>query len=380
MASSFDAKLRIRHYGAPPPCRPTTAGGIEIKQRSIGSHKSGGRCYTKPSRCAVDMTSKLRTGRRVVVRRSAALGGVDLRPSTALVTREDALRRREEDAGLRVTFDARVRARDRTSDLSIDGENRFIVHPDLSVLEVSQRSGAHWLPSSSPQQPAARADVEVLPERDAFERKPRSLFHSIDDDLYEWSPIMTSLKRSSTARGPDGHTFSVADITLAMVCFSVLCAVSDSPTGDPSRHLVQPELFQSSCTGAWSVAGDAHRRLNIARAFSLVARCRSSVPQRGERDTRRRLHLSSRWRSGWRRALGSHTWRSRGRRHLRRDHFIMDTLRLVQARRQSQRSRCKCSRPDYTALLDDIVRAVGIDATTCERRVDTRRRPRRVAL
>jgi hypothetical protein len=111
----------------------------------------------------------------------------DLRPTTAVGYIRDALVGREEDAGLRVTFDSRVRARDRDLDLSVDSENRFIIHPDLSVLEVKVNERVpFWLTEL-----IARNNLQLVriskycQSIDAFEKAPRSLFHSIDEDLYE---------------------------------------------------------------------------------------------------------------------------------------------------------------------------------------------------
>ena len=136
----------------------------------------------------------------------------------------EAIVGREADAGLRVTFDARVRARDRDLDLAVEGENRFIVHPDLRVMEVKVNERVpYWLTEL-----IARNNLQLVrmskycQSVEAFDGKPRSLFHSPTKTSTKWSPIMTLAQAIFDGFEDLTGTFSVADITMAMVLSFVL--------------------------------------------------------------------------------------------------------------------------------------------------------------
>ena len=187
----FRRKLRIRHYGPPHTLSADTPVWVEIKQRlnRVTQKRRARLRYDQAVElCAGHEIADCETGDRAVVEEVQRLvGDFDLRPSTAIGYTREALVGREEDAGLRVTFDARIRARDRDLDLSVEAENRFIVHPDLTVLEVKVNERVpYWLTEL-----IARNNLQLVrmskycQSVDAFERKPRSLFHSADEDLYE---------------------------------------------------------------------------------------------------------------------------------------------------------------------------------------------------
>jgi len=187
----FRRKLRIRHYGPPGTLSADTPVWVEIKQR-VNRVTQKRRARLGYGQAVVlcaghDIDGCEPADETVVDEVQRLVGEWDLRPSTAIGYTRDAFVGREEDAGLRVTFDARIRARDRDLDLSVDGENRFVVHPDLTVLEVKVNERVpYWLTEL-----IARNNLQLVrmskycQSVDAFERKPRSLFHSIDDDLYE---------------------------------------------------------------------------------------------------------------------------------------------------------------------------------------------------
>jgi SPX domain protein involved in polyphosphate accumulation len=187
----FRRKLRIRHYGGPHTLSADTLVWVEIKQRfnRVTQKRRARLRYDQAVElCAGHEIAGCETADGAVVEEVQRLvGDFDLRPSTAIGYTREALVGREEDAGLRVTFDARIRARDRDLDLSVEGENRFIVHPDLTVLEVKVNERVpYWLTEL-----IARNNLQLVriskycQSVDAFERKPRSLFHSVDEDLYE---------------------------------------------------------------------------------------------------------------------------------------------------------------------------------------------------
>jgi hypothetical protein len=187
----FRRKLRIRHYGAPHELSPETPTWVEIKQRlnrvtqkrraRLPYHQAVALCAGR------DIDGCDERDESLVEEVQRLVGDFDLHPSTAIGYTRRAFVGREEEAGLRVTFDVRVRARDRDLDLSVDGENRFIVHPDLAVLEVKVNERVpYWLTEL-----IARNNLQLVrmskycQSVEAFERVPRSLFHSIDEDLYE---------------------------------------------------------------------------------------------------------------------------------------------------------------------------------------------------
>jgi hypothetical protein len=189
----FRRKLRIRHYGAPHELTPDTPTWVEIKQRinrvtqkrraRLPYHQAVALCAGR----AVDLGECDPRDVSVVEDVQRLVSESDLRPSTTIGYTREALVGREEDAGLRVTFDVRIRARDRDLDLAVDGENRFIVHPDLGVLEVKVNERVpFWLTEL-----IARNNLQLVrmskycQSVEAFGRAPRSLFHSIDEDLYE---------------------------------------------------------------------------------------------------------------------------------------------------------------------------------------------------
>ena len=190
----FRRKLRLRHYGPPHELSLDTPTWVEIKQRinRVTQKRRARLPYEQAiALCAGRAIDGCVPGDEAVVEEVQRLvGDFDLRPSTAIGYTRDAFVGREEDAGLRVTFDVRVRARDRDLDLSVDGENRFIIHPDLCVLEVKVNERVpYWLTEL-----IARTNLQLVriskycQSVDAFSRTPRSLFHSIDEDLYEMEP------------------------------------------------------------------------------------------------------------------------------------------------------------------------------------------------
>jgi hypothetical protein len=188
----FRRKLRIRHYGSPHTLSADTPVWVEIKQRlnRVTQKRRARLQYSDAvALCAGLEIDGCEAGDSAVVEEVERLvSDFALRPITAIGYIRDALVGREEDAGLRVTFDTRIRARDRDLDLSVEGENRFIVHPDLCVLEVKVNERVpYWLTEL-----IARNNLQLVrmskycQSVDAFERKPRSMFHSLDEDLYEW--------------------------------------------------------------------------------------------------------------------------------------------------------------------------------------------------
>ena len=88
------------------------------------------------------------------------------------------------DLGLRVTLDHKVSGRDRDFDLRAEAENRFIIRPDLAVMEVKVNERApYWVTDM-----AARHDLQVqriskyCQSIEAHGLAPRSLFHAPEEE------------------------------------------------------------------------------------------------------------------------------------------------------------------------------------------------------
>ena len=69
-----------------------------------------------------------------------------LRPIAVVGYVREAFFGQDEDSGLRVTIDSRIRGRDRDLDLRWQGENRYIIPPHLSVVEMKVNERVpYWL-------------------------------------------------------------------------------------------------------------------------------------------------------------------------------------------------------------------------------------------
>jgi SPX domain protein involved in polyphosphate accumulation len=183
----FRRKLRIRHYGDRFGVTDDTVVHVEIKQRV--NRVTQKRRVALPYRLA----RQLCDGRTMVAHEpgqraflAEVLGlvsGLDLRPTAMTGYQRQAYVGRDSNLGLRVTLDHRVRGRDRDFDLGADAENRFIVPPHRSVLEVKANDRVpYWLTDL-----AARSNLTVVriskycQSVEAFGRAPRSVFHISPD-------------------------------------------------------------------------------------------------------------------------------------------------------------------------------------------------------
>ena len=187
----FRRKLRIRHYGPPHTLSADTPVWVEIKQRlnRVTQKRRARLRYSQAvALCAgreIDGCEPRRRGDR---RRSRA-PRERVRPATEHGHRLRPRRARRPRRGCRSAGHLRHPhpGRDRDLDLSVEGENRFIVHPDLCVLEVKVNERVpYWLTEL-----IARNNLQLVrmskycQSVEAFDGKPRSLFHSLDEDLYE---------------------------------------------------------------------------------------------------------------------------------------------------------------------------------------------------
>ncbi|MEU6160311.1 polyphosphate polymerase domain-containing protein [Streptomyces sp. NPDC047130] len=185
----FRRKLRIRHYGDLDGVTDESPVCVEIKQRV--NRVTQKRRITLPYGAA----RRLCDGRETVEhsdKESAFVQEVlelivrlDLRPTAITGYQREALVGRDADTGLRVTFDRRVRGRDRDFHFGIPNpENRFTIPPHLAVMEIKVNERTpHWITDL-----AARRNLNLVrvskyvQSIEAFGRAPRSVFHVHEAD------------------------------------------------------------------------------------------------------------------------------------------------------------------------------------------------------
>ncbi|MFI9596075.1 polyphosphate polymerase domain-containing protein [Nonomuraea sp. NPDC052265] len=185
----FRRKLRVRHYGDRFAVDDATPVFVEIKQRVNR--------VTQKRRVCLPYADALRLcdGRQPVEHdpsQRAFLEEVldlvlrlDLRPVAVTGYQRHAYLGRDADVGLRVTFDQRIRGRDRDFHLGADAENRLIVPAGKSIVEVkADERVPYWLTDLS-----ARRNLQVVrvskycQSVEAHGLAPRSIFHVPDHDL-----------------------------------------------------------------------------------------------------------------------------------------------------------------------------------------------------
>ena len=185
----FRRKLRIRHYGDRFQVTGDTPVFVEIKQRV--NRVTQKRRITLPYGTA----RRLCDGRELIEhapKESAFVQEVldlvvrlDLRPMAITGYQREALVGRDADTGLRVTFDRRVRGRDRDFHFGIPTpENRFTVPPHMAVMEIKVNERTpHWITDI-----AARRNLNLVriskyvQSVEAFGLAPRSVFHIDESD------------------------------------------------------------------------------------------------------------------------------------------------------------------------------------------------------
>jgi SPX domain protein involved in polyphosphate accumulation len=183
----FRRKLRIRHYGPPELVRDDTPVWVEIKQRvnRVTQKRRARLAYADAvAVCAGREPGRVDPGDEQVVEEVLTMvAEYDLRPTTVVGYVREPFVGRDEDIGLRVTVDSRVRARDRDLDLAAPAENRFVVRPDLSVIEVKVNERAPtWLTDGIARhqlQPVRMS--KYCQSVEAFGAVPRSVFHVPDE-------------------------------------------------------------------------------------------------------------------------------------------------------------------------------------------------------
>ncbi|SEB93107.1 VTC domain-containing protein [Streptomyces sp. KS_5] len=185
----FRRKLRIRHYGNPDGVTDESPVCVEIKQRV--NRVTQKRRITLPYGGA----RQLCDGREMIEhspKESAFIQEVlelvvrlNLQPTAITGYQREALVGRNADTGLRVTFDRRIRGRDRDFHFGTPNpENRFTIPPHLSVMEIKVNERTpYWITDL-----AARRNLNLIrvskyvQSIEAFGLAPRSVFHVHEAD------------------------------------------------------------------------------------------------------------------------------------------------------------------------------------------------------
>jgi hypothetical protein len=188
----FRRKLRIRHYGDLDGVTDESPVCVEVKQRV--NRVTQKRRITLPYETA----RRLCDDRELIDHADSERGFVNevyelvirlnLQATAITGYQREALVGRAEDTGLRVTFDRRIRGRDRDFHFgTASPENRFIVPPHLSVMEIKVNERApYWITDL-----AARRNLSLIrvskyvQSIEAYGLAPRSRFH-VQDDLVPW--------------------------------------------------------------------------------------------------------------------------------------------------------------------------------------------------
>lgn len=187
----FRRKLRIRHYGEPDGLTETTPVWVEIKQRinRVTQKRRVWMPYCDALRlCQGCEPPACEPGDEPVVEEILVLAAqLHLQPISTVGYVREAFIGRDEDTGLRLTIDSRLRGRDRDLDLRVSGENRFIVVPHLSVVEVKVNERVpYWMTEH-----IARFNLRLsrlskyCQSVEAFGAAPRSIFHLPDSMEFE---------------------------------------------------------------------------------------------------------------------------------------------------------------------------------------------------
>ncbi|WP_241990198.1 MULTISPECIES: polyphosphate polymerase domain-containing protein [unclassified Streptomyces] len=201
----FRRKLRIRHYGDPAGVTDDSPVCVEIKQRV--NRVTQKRRITLPYRTArqlcdghapVDHAPKERAFVHEVLDLVVRL---NLRPTAMTGYQREALVGRSADTGLRVTFDRRVRGRDRDFRFGQERpENRFTVPPHLAVMEIKVNERTpHWITDLAARRNLSLVRVsKYVQSIEAFGLAPRSVFH-LDEADYP-PPATTPLDTQPVAQ------------------------------------------------------------------------------------------------------------------------------------------------------------------------------------
>ncbi|MFB7993288.1 polyphosphate polymerase domain-containing protein [Streptomyces sp. NPDC056002] len=185
----FRRKLRIRHYGNLDGVTDESPVCVEIKQRV--NRVTQKRRITLPygvarqlcdERKMVDHSAKesafIQEVLELVVR-------LDLQPTAITGYQREALVGRDADTGLRVTFDRRIRGRDRDFHFGTPTpENRFTIPPHMTVMEIKVNERTpHWITDLAARRNLSLVRIsKYVQSIEAFGLAPRSVFHINEAD------------------------------------------------------------------------------------------------------------------------------------------------------------------------------------------------------
>lgn len=146
----FRRKLRIRVYGPPEAVTDETRVYVEIKQRvnRVTQKRRVALPYATARALCDDRIDPGITGSAepFVAEVLSLLHTLDLQPMAITSYFRDGYAGREADLGLRVTIDQRVSGRNRDFDLTSTTPHRFVLPPNIAVVEVKANERVpHWL-------------------------------------------------------------------------------------------------------------------------------------------------------------------------------------------------------------------------------------------
>nr|WP_329604556.1 polyphosphate polymerase domain-containing protein [Streptomyces radicis] len=180
----FRRKLRIRHYGDLAAVTDDSVVCVEVKQRV--NRVTQKRRIALPYRTALrlcddrELIEHAPEERAFVHEVLDLIVRLNLRPTAITGYQREALIGRDQDTGLRVTLDRRVRGRDRDFHFGTGGaENRFIIPPHLAVMEVKVNERTpYWITDLAARRNLALVRVsKYVQSIETFGRAPRSVFH-----------------------------------------------------------------------------------------------------------------------------------------------------------------------------------------------------------
>ncbi|MBE3014894.1 polyphosphate polymerase domain-containing protein [Microbispora sp. NEAU-D428] len=184
----FRRKLRVRHYGDGFAAAPDTPVFVEIKQRVNR--------VTQKRRVRLPYADALRLcdGRQMVDHEPSQrafleevldlVSRLELRATAMTGYTRHAYMGRDADVGLRVTFDRRIRGRDRDFHFGADADNRLIVPARKAIMEVKANERVpYWLTDLTAKRNLQVARVSKYCQSvEAYGLAPRSVFHIPDND------------------------------------------------------------------------------------------------------------------------------------------------------------------------------------------------------
>ncbi|MDD9376918.1 polyphosphate polymerase domain-containing protein [Streptomyces sp. ZAF1911] len=203
----FRRKLRIRRYGNLDDVTDESPVCVEIKQRV--NRVTQKRRITLP----YGIARQLCDGRQMVrhsAKESAFVQEVlelvvrlNLQPTAITGYQREALVGRDADTGLRVTFDRRIRGRDRDFYFGTPSpENRFTVPPHMSIMEIKVNERTpHWITDLTARRSLSLVRVsKYVQSIEAYGLAPRSVFHVNEADCPPPTPSEEQPPRGRSAQ------------------------------------------------------------------------------------------------------------------------------------------------------------------------------------